>query len=104
MAGFIQIIEMQTSRVEEVEALGKEVRQRLDDGSASSPRRGTFTEDRDRPGVYYNIVEFESYGAATQNSSRPEVGEFASQLAKLCDAPPKFYNLDVRENYLPSNG
>jgi hypothetical protein len=104
MAGFIQIIEMQTSRGEEVEALGKEVRQRLDDGSASSPKRGTFTEDRDRPGIFYNIVEFESYEAAMQNSSRPEVGDFAGRLAKLCDAPPKFYNLDVRENYLPSNG
>jgi len=30
-----------------------------------------------------------------ENSNRPETGEFAAQMAKLCDGPPKFYNLDV---------
>ena len=102
MGGFIQIIEMQTSRFDEVEALGKEIRARLDDGSPSRPLRGTTTADRDRPGVYLNIVEFDSYEAAMENSNRPETGEFAARLAKLCDAPPKFYNLDVREVWEPS--
>ena len=102
MAGFIQIIEMQTSRFDEVEALGNEIRTKLDDGSPSSPLRGAFTADRDRPGVYLNIVEFDSYEAAMENSNRPETGEFAARLAKLCDAPPKFYNLDVREVWEPS--
>jgi hypothetical protein len=102
-AGFIQIIEMQTSRFDEVEALGNEIRGRLDDGRPSSPRRSTITEDRDRPGVYVNIVEFDSLEAAMENSSRPEVNDFAARLAKLCDAPPKFYNLDVREIWEPSH-
>jgi len=31
-----------------------------------------------------------------QNSSRPEVAQFAEQMAKICDGPPKFYNLNVR--------
>ena len=104
MAGFIQIIEIQTSRIDDVEAIGQQVQRRLDDGSSSSPKRGLFTEDRDRPGYYLNIVEFDSYEAAMENSSRPEVSEFASQLGKLCDAPPKFYNLDVRETWMPSSG
>lgn len=102
MGGFIQIIEMQTSRFDEVETLGKEIRARLDDGRPSRPLRGTITADRDRPGVYLNIVEFDSYEAAMENSSRPETAEFAARLAKLCDAPPKFYNLDVREVWEPS--
>jgi hypothetical protein len=102
MAGFVQIIEMQTSRFDEIQALGKEIRSRLDDGSPSSPLRGTFTADRDRPGVYLNIIEFDSYEAAMENSGRPETGEFAARLAKLCDAPPKFYNLDVREVWQPT--
>jgi hypothetical protein len=102
-AGFIQIIEMQTSRFDEVEALGNEIRGRLDDGRPSSPRRSTITEDRDRPGVYLNIVEFDSLEAAMENSGRPEVNDFAARLAKLCDAPPKFYNLDVREIWEPSH-
>jgi hypothetical protein len=36
-----------------------------------------------------------------ENSNRPEVGEYAARLAKLCDGPPKFYNLDVRETWQP---
>ena len=102
MAGFIQIIEFQTSQLDEVEALGREIRDRLDDGRPSSPKRGTIAADRDRPGYYLNIVEFDSHEAAMENSCRPEVGEFAARLAKLCDSPPKFYNLDVREVWQPS--
>ena len=95
--GFVQIIEFQTSRPDEVEALGRDISEKLDDGRASSPRRTTIAADRDRPGYYLNIVEFASYEAAMENSSRPEIGEFAARLAKLCDSPPKFYNLDVRD-------
>jgi hypothetical protein len=102
MAGFIQIIEMQTSRFGEIEELLKEIRSRLDDGRTSGPLRGTTTADRDRPGYYVNIIEFDSYEAAMENSNRPEVSEFAGRLAKLCDSPPRFYNLDVRDTWQPS--
>jgi hypothetical protein len=102
MTGFVQIIEIQSSRFDEIEALVKEIRARLDDGRPSSPRRSMITADRDRPGYYLNIVEFESHEAAMENSRRPDVSEFASRLAKLCDAPPRFYNLDVREVWQPS--
>lgn len=101
MAGFTQIIEMQTSRIDEVEALIRELRNRLDDGQSTAPRRATVTADRDREGFYVSIVEFDSYEAAMENSNRPEVGEYAARMAKLCDAPPKFYNLDVRETWQP---
>ena len=84
MAGFVQIIELQTSRIDEVEVLTQEIRDRLGDGRSSSPRRSTITADRDRPGYYLNLVEFDSYEAAMQNSRRPEVGEFAARLVKLC--------------------
>jgi hypothetical protein len=103
MTGFVQIIEMQTSRIDEVEALIRELRNRLDDGgSSSAPRRGVITADRDRPGFYLSVVQFESYEAAMENSNRPEVSEYADRMAKLCDAAPKFYNLDVRETWQPS--
>jgi len=102
MAGFVQIIEFQTSRYDEAEALGRAVQSRLDDGRPSSPRRTTITADRDRPGYYLNIVEFDSREAAMDNSARAEVGEFAAQLAQLCDSPLRFYNLDVREVWQPS--
>lgn len=104
MAGFIQIIEFQTSRIDEFEAIDAEARDRLDDGSPTTPARITVTADRDRPGHYMSIVEFESHEAAMANSSRPEVGDFASKLTKLCDAPPTFYNLDVRDSWQPTHG
>jgi hypothetical protein len=50
---------------------------------------------RDNDGIYFNIVEFPSYEAAMENSNRPETAEFAAQLAKLCDGPATFHNLDV---------
>lgn len=96
MAGFVQIIEFKTSRVNEIRDLVAEMGSRLGTGSAL---RGTVTADLDRPGYYLNIVEFDSRHSAMENSARPEVGEFASRMAALCDEPPRFYNLDVVESW-----
>jgi hypothetical protein len=93
MAGFVQIIEMKTSRIDEVDALIDELRSR---GGPMPVVRATMAADRDRPGYYLNIVEFESYEAAMANSEKPETTEMAQRMASLCDEPPKFYNLDVR--------
>jgi hypothetical protein len=99
MARFVQIIEFKTSRISEIEALGNEMRAQREADGASSVRRGTFTADRDRPGYYVNIIEFDSYESAMENSNRPETSDFAAQMAKLCDGPPKFYNLDVMQTW-----
>lgn len=100
MAGFVQIIEFTTSRTEEIEALVEKFREeRQASGDGTPPRRATLTADRDRPGYYLNLVEFESYEAAMENSNRPETSEFAARMAELCDGPPKFYNLDVRQTW-----
>jgi quinol monooxygenase YgiN len=93
MAGFIQIIEFQTSRIDEIQALVDERSPALQPGS--TVHQVTVTADRDRPGYYLSIAEFDSYESAMENSNRPETSEFAAQMAKLCDGPPKFYNLDV---------
>jgi hypothetical protein len=63
--------------------------------------RGTVTADRERPGYYLNIVEFESYESAMTNSARPDVSAFASKMAALCEEPPRFYNLDVIDALTP---
>ena len=101
MAGFIQIIEFKTSRFDEFQAMAEEFRATVPSDGAG-PVRISVTEDRDRPGTYFNIVEFDSYESAMENSNRPETGQFAEQLQKLCDGPPKFYNLDVR--FVPDMG
>jgi hypothetical protein len=92
-AGFVQIIEIVTQRLEEVQAL-------VDSWAAStegrrSARRAVFTVDRDHPNTYVQMVEFPSYEAAMANSALPETAGFAEQLVKLCDQPPSFRNLDV---------
>ncbi|WP_353711125.1 hypothetical protein [Arthrobacter sp. K5] len=93
MAGFVQIIEFQTSRIEEVEALGRP--SRTEGTTAPTFRRIIATADRDRPGTYFTIVEFDSYESAMENSNRPETSDFAAKVAALCDGPPVFRNLDV---------
>ncbi len=93
MAGFVQIIEIKTSRIDEVDALIEEIRA----GGGPMPMvRATMTADRDQPDRYLSILEFESYEAAMENSNRPETAEVARKMASLCDEPPKFRNLDIR--------
>jgi hypothetical protein len=95
MAGFVQIVEYQTSRIDEVTAIVEKFRDdRLSQGD-TTVGRGTATADRDRPGYYLSILEFDSYESAMENSNRPDTTEFAARMAELCDGPPKFYNLDV---------
>lgn len=54
-----------------------------------------MTEDRDNENRYLLTVEFSSCEVGMENSSRPDTGEFAAFLAKLCDGPLTFRNLDV---------
>ncbi|MGH4008162.1 MAG: hypothetical protein ACRDTH_08405 [Pseudonocardiaceae bacterium] len=97
MAGFVQIVEFKTSRIGELQAFINESRSQMDAGSTA--QRITATADRDRPGYYLSIIEFDSYESAMENSNRPETNEFSAQMAKLCDGPPKFYNLDVWQTW-----
>jgi quinol monooxygenase YgiN len=103
MAGFVQIIEIQTSRIDEIEALVESMRARREAQGGPTPQRATLTADRDRPGHYLNVIEFDSHESAMENSRRPDTSEFAEQLAKLCDGPPTFRNLDVRKTWGPSS-
>jgi hypothetical protein len=91
---FIQIIEVTTTRPEEIQQLVQEWSAKTE--GKRTAYRATFTADRDRPGSYVQIVEFPSYEAAMANSGLPETGEFAEKLARLCDGPPVFRDLDVQ--------
>ena len=92
MAKFVQIIEFETSRLDEVQALSDEVESRRQGGTVETI---TVTADRDRPNRYRTIATFDSYESAMQNSERPETQEFARKMSELCDGPPTFHNLDV---------
>jgi hypothetical protein len=90
---FSQIIEFETSRIDEFNAhldawMAKSEGQRI-------PHRAVLRKDRNTENLYLLMVEFSSYEAGMENSSRPETGEFAEFLANLSDVPLKFRNLDV---------
>jgi hypothetical protein len=90
---FIQVIEYETDRPDEIMALGEE--QRSDMPETPDGFRVSVTRDRDNPNRYFTIVEFASYEEAMANSGRPETDGFARQLATLCTSGPRYYNLDV---------
>ena len=91
---FIQVIEVSTTRPDEVLALVEEWGAQTE--GRRTAQRGTFTADRDRPNTYVQIVEFPSYEDAMANSALPETAAFAERLATLSDGPLIFRNLDVR--------
>lgn len=91
---FIQIIELTTSRFNEVEALMDEWTERTE--GRRKAQRSLLTSDRDRPDTYVQVVEFPSYEAAMENSNMPETTEFAERIAKLCTGPLTFRNLDLK--------
>ena len=94
---FIQIIEFKTDRFDEVKGLVDDYRASTQDKRTA--RRGLLTKSRDGENSYVNIVFFESYEEAMKNSEMPETSAFAEQMMKLCDGPPTFHNLDVRDEY-----
>jgi hypothetical protein len=92
--GFVQVIEMVTSRPDEVEALVQ--KWRADTDGRRTAQRGTFTRDRDVPDTYVQIVEFPTYEDAMANSNLPETAALSKAIAALCDGPMVFRNLDVQ--------
>lgn len=90
----IQLIEITTTQPDAVEALVSE--RRMVSSGRRTAQRGTFTQDRERPDTYVQIVEFPSYDEAMANSDLPETASFAERLRQLCDGPILFRNLDVR--------
>jgi hypothetical protein len=91
---FVQIIEIETTKPDEVEALVSEWRAKTE--GTRKAQRGTFTRDRDRPDTYVQIVEFPSYEDAMANSQLSETASLAEKLRALCDGPLLFRNLDVQ--------
>ena len=90
---FIQIIEYRTSKPGEMQAVAEGWAQATE--GKRKARRRVQCQDRDNDGRYINMVFFESYEGAMENSALPETDRFSKQLMSLIDGPPTFYNLDV---------
>ena len=92
---FVQIVEFQTTKPDEIRAMDKEWRAATEGRRTAT--RSLHVEDRDRPGTYCVVVEFPSFEAAMKNSELPETAGFATKMAALCDGPMTFRNLEVIE-------
>src|ERR1700691_841117 len=92
--GFVQIIEIETTRPEDVEALVGDWRTKTD--GIRTAQRGPLSKDRVGANAYVQIVEFPSYEDAVANSELPQTAAFAEKLREICDGPLVFRNLDVR--------
>jgi hypothetical protein len=68
-----------------------------DKGKRKAGRR-VLCQDRDNPGRHFNVVFFDPYEAAMENSSLPETDSFSKKMMSSADGAPTFYNLDVVED------
>jgi len=93
---FIQVIDYHTSRFDDMQALGREWEAAAQ--STTKARRRVLVRDRDDASHYLNIVFFDSYDEAMENSNDPLTQQFAGQLMALADGEPTFHNLDVIES------
>jgi hypothetical protein len=91
---FIQVIEYETTKYDEVRAIGEEFGDVRRATGGAKPSSIVMCKDRDRPDTYATIARFDSYEEAMANSSREDTAEMAGRIAALCDNV-RFYNLDV---------
>lgn len=90
---FVQIIQFKTSRIDEMQKVGDEWEAAIGDDRKAARR--ILCKDRDNADSYLNIVFFDSYESAMENSEHPVTKEFSEKMMKLGDGPPTFYNLDI---------
>ncbi len=90
---FIQIIEFRSSQIDEMIRVGDEW-EAATEGNRRAHRR-ILCEDHDNPGHYFNIVFFDSYDSAMENSALPETDALSKKMMSFADGQPIFYNLDV---------
>jgi hypothetical protein len=93
---FIQIIEFRTSKFADMQAVGNEW-EKATEGKRKAGRR-VLCQDKDNPERYFNIVFFDSYEDAMENSALPETDAFSKKMMGFADGAPNFYNLDVVED------
>jgi hypothetical protein len=93
---FVQIIDMHTSRFEELTALEEEWRAATE--GKRTLRRSMLARDRHDPQHYVILAFFDSYESAMTNSSLPETSDFGAKQGALVDGPIGFSDLDILQD------
>ncbi len=96
---FVQIIDFESQRYDEMKALLEQFEQKMrSQGGSGGPTHRIMLQDRERPGRYLAIIEFESYEDAMANNERPEVAELNEQLTAMATRQPVFTNCDLKDS------
>ncbi|WP_426572534.1 putative quinol monooxygenase [Aquihabitans sp. McL0605] len=90
---YVQIIEVKTSRYDEIERLHEAWRANTE-GTRTTVGEQVL-RDRDHPDTYVIVVQFPSYKDALANNDLPATAKFAEELSAFVDEPPQFRNFDV---------
>ncbi|GAA2552606.1 MULTISPECIES: hypothetical protein [Streptomyces] len=91
---FVQIIDFETERLDEMEQIFEEAGQRVA-GRTGGPTHRMLLKDRDNPRRYLALIEFDSYEEAMSNSDDPETGRMAERLGALCIGDRVYTNCDL---------
>ena len=93
---FVQIIEFRTAKIEAMRKIADQWEE-VTAGKRTAGRR-ILCQDRNNADRYFNIVFFDSYESAMENSNLPETQAAAAKYMELSDGQPVFYDLDVIED------
>ena len=96
---FVQVIEFETTKWDEMRALGDEFRKVRAGSNDPKPMSIMHVKDRDRPNTYRIVARFESYEEAMANSEREDTSALAQRMSALCDNQ-SFHNFDVIEEWM----
>jgi hypothetical protein len=91
--GFVQMIELNTSKADELIALDREWEQATE--GKRTLRRAVVGRDRNNPNRHVILAFFDSYESAMENSKLPETQSFAERQSALLDSPPVFTDFDI---------
>ncbi|MEG8280865.1 hypothetical protein [Streptomyces sp. AHA2] len=91
---FVQIIDFETERLEEMQQTVAEAGQR-NAGRSGGPTRSMLLKDRDKPHRYLALIEFDSFEEAMRNSDDPETSRMAERLDALSIGERRYTNCDV---------
>ncbi|MEU2613868.1 hypothetical protein ABZ570_20115 [Micromonospora sp. NPDC007271] len=94
---FVQVIEYESDRPADVRALSEEWGQQQ---LPNRPARMTLSEDRERPGHFVMVAEFDNYEQAMAHSAQPETGRYAERMRSLTRGEPRYVNLNVLQRNL----
>ncbi|MBP2368350.1 DUF1059 domain-containing protein [Pseudonocardia parietis] len=96
---FLQLIEFGTDRIEEFDdVVGTWMREI---GTDRTAQWYVLAADRERPGVYVEVVGFPSHEEAMRNSEHPATARIAKRMREMATGEPAFRNLDVVSSRTP---